>query len=46
MRTQKATAQVVSSGRVTIPEAAREVLDIEEGDFVEIEVRPVGDEDG
>jgi len=37
-------AKVGESGRVTIPTAERDVLDIEEGDVVQVIVKPLGDD--
>lgn len=37
-------AKVGESGRVTIPTAEREVLEIEEGDVVQVIVKPLGEE--
>ncbi|MFO7991139.1 MAG: AbrB/MazE/SpoVT family DNA-binding domain-containing protein [Thermoplasmata archaeon] len=36
-------AKVGESGRITIPTAEREVLDINEGDIVQVIVRPIED---
>ncbi|MFP4002084.1 MAG: AbrB/MazE/SpoVT family DNA-binding domain-containing protein [Candidatus Natronoplasma sp.] len=37
-------AKVGESGRVTIPTAEREVLEIEEGDVVQVIVKPLAEE--
>ncbi|MFW6141325.1 MAG: AbrB/MazE/SpoVT family DNA-binding domain-containing protein [Candidatus Saliniplasma sp.] len=38
-------AKVGESGRVTIPTAERDVLDIEEGDIVQVMVKPLSKKD-
>lgn len=38
-------AKVGESGRVTIPTSEREVLDIEEGDIVQVMVKPLNRKD-
>lgn len=35
------TAQLYNNGKVTIPAQIRRALDVEDGDLVEIDVRPV-----
>lgn len=35
---EKFKAQVISGGRITIPDVVRELLNIEDGDFVEVQV--------
>jgi len=35
------TAQLIANGKVTVPSHIRRELDIEDGDLVEIDVRPV-----
>ena len=37
----KSTARVLKNGRVTVPKPVRETLELEHGDVVEVEVRPV-----
>lgn len=32
------TAEVISEGRITIPKSVRDKLDINEGDFLELEI--------
>jgi AbrB family looped-hinge helix DNA binding protein len=39
---EKFVAQVIGSGRVTIPDTVRELLTIKEGDFVEVRIRKRG----
>ena len=34
-------ARVISRGRITIPDTLRELLGIEEGDFVEVQLKKV-----
>jgi bifunctional DNA-binding transcriptional regulator/antitoxin component of YhaV-PrlF toxin-antitoxin module len=38
-------ARVQSGGRISIPDAERDALDIEEGDLVQAFVIPIGDSD-
>jgi AbrB family looped-hinge helix DNA binding protein len=35
------TAKIIADGRVTIPDTLRELLSLNEGDFVEIEVTKI-----
>ena len=37
----RTTAQLVGNGKVTVPAQIRDALDVEDGDLVEIDVRPV-----
>jgi bifunctional DNA-binding transcriptional regulator/antitoxin component of YhaV-PrlF toxin-antitoxin module len=38
----RATNRLFNGGKVTIPSTIREEYDLEDGDVVEIDVRPVG----
>jgi AbrB family looped-hinge helix DNA binding protein len=38
----KSTTKVLKDGRVTVPFQIRERLELEHGDYVEIDVRPAG----
>jgi len=40
----RTTAYVLKSGRVTIDESVRDVLGLEHGDIVEVEVTPLEEE--
>lgn len=35
------TARLYNSGKVTVPAQIREALDVDDGDLVEIDVRPI-----
>lgn len=37
----RTTTKVIQGGRLTVPAHIREALDLDEGDLVEIDVRPV-----
>jgi AbrB family looped-hinge helix DNA binding protein len=37
----RTTARVIANGKVTIPATIRDVLDLEDGDLVEIDVRRI-----
>ena len=37
----RATSQLISGGRVTVPRSARDALGLSDGDYVEIEVTKV-----
>lgn len=39
-RTRKAPAQMLEYGRVTIPKSVRKELELEQGDFVVVSVKP------
>jgi AbrB family looped-hinge helix DNA binding protein len=32
------TAKIISLGRITIPEAIRELLELDDGDYVQVEI--------
>lgn len=38
----RTTAQIVGNGKVTVPSQIREALNLDDGDLVEIDVRPIG----
>lgn len=38
----RTTTKIRQRGRVTVPQPIREELGLDEGDIVEIEIRPVG----
>lgn len=37
----RTTVQIISGGRVTISRPIRDMLDVEEGDLIELEVRAI-----
>ena len=37
----RTTAQIINNGKITVPFQIRQALDVEDGDLVEIDVRPV-----
>jgi bifunctional DNA-binding transcriptional regulator/antitoxin component of YhaV-PrlF toxin-antitoxin module len=37
----RTTAQLINNGKVTVPAQIRRALDVEDGDLIEIDVRPV-----
>jgi len=37
----RTTAQLINNGKVTVPAQIREEFDVEDGDLVEIDVRPI-----
>lgn len=39
--TMRTTAQLINNGKVTVPAQIREEFDVEDGDLVEIDVRPI-----
>lgn len=44
--TMKATTKILRNGRITVPYTVRETLELEHGDVVEVEVKPVEGDDG
>lgn len=42
----RSTTKVLEDGRITVPYAIRESLELEHGDYVEIDVAPVDEEEG
>lgn len=46
MAPMRSTVRLNTNGRVVVPHPIREELGVDRGDLVEIEVRPVGDEEG
>lgn len=40
----RTTAKIYNEGRITIPAPIRRALDVEDGDLVEVDVRPAGGE--
>ena len=39
MQEEKFVAQVIASGRITIPETVRVLLSVKKGDYVEVKVK-------
>lgn len=37
----RTTAQLINNGKVTVPAQIRRALEVEDGDLVEIDIRPI-----